>query len=322
MNNLKVLRGLPYLTMIVMLLTMACGGGGGESSMEEEMQSLNEILQVGRQRAVNKENIDWDALTVQVNDTYANTGFEAAVRVFLAAMGDNQSFYGRLSGANIFSSEANCNSSGFGFGGLSTDIGFIQMRTFVGSLAEATFFAGDRHNRARTQDNADIRGWVVDLSTTNGGDLYAQIASLGMFFDRETLGYFINADEEVPWGFANGNAFLRRVGEARTVVTDPYTLMDPNGKLVVVIDLPTAGAGEAALIALKDRPNTLVLGRPTCGLASVTESFSLSNSDFLVLATHYIADSDKETYTDRLQPDESIGNSTDLVERIESFMNE
>lgn len=195
------------------------------------------------------------------------------------------------------------------------------MRAFIGSNQQATLFAGDRHNRARTQDGPDTKGWVIDLTTVNGGNIYPIIASLGPFYQQETLGYFIDADgSEIPWGFSGDAAFVRSPNEKQTVVTDPYTLMYPNTKVVVVVDFPTAGAGEAAMISLKNRPNTLIIGRPSCGLASVTESFTLSNSDILVLATNYIADSSKEVFPGRLMPDEQIGNSPELLTRIEEFI--
>ena len=320
MTQLKRFRYFQLIGILTLALMMACGNSDNGDS-EEELQSLDEILQVAQQRGVNRQNIDWDALDVEMREVYSTDGFDAAVRVFLAALGDNQSFYGRLSGANVFGSSPNCNTEGFDLGGLTEDIGYIQMRAFIGSQAQATFFAGDRHLRARNQDNANLRGWVVDLTTTNGGDIYPQLAALGMFFDRETLGYFINVDEEIPFGYSNGQAYVRSASEPQATVTDPYTLMDPNGKLVVVIDLATAGAGEAALLALKKRPNTMIIGRPSCGLASVTQSFTLSNSDFLVLATHYIGDSERQTYPGRIQPDIQVGNSDDLIREIEAFLN-
>lgn len=320
MTQLKLIRCFLLLGTFSLMLVMACGNSG-DGDTEEDLRSLSEILQVAQQRGVNRQNIDWDALDTEMHEVYNTDGFDAAVSVFLTALGDNQSFYGRLSGANVFASSPNCNTNGFDFGGLADDIGYIEMRAFVGSQAQATLFAGDRHFRARNQDDANIRGWVVDLSTTNGGNIYPQLAALGMFFDRETLGYFINVDEEIPFGYLDGQAYVRSASEPQAIVTDPYTLMDPNGKLVVVIDLATAGAGEAALLALKDRPNTLIIGRPTCGLASVTQSFTLSNSDFLVLATHYIADSERQTFPNRIQPDVQVGNSADLIDEIEAFLN-
>jgi C-terminal processing protease CtpA/Prc len=292
-----------------------------EGNEGEEVLALEEIVQVAQQRSINRHSIDWDALQTEILEVRNSDGFDEAISVFLRALGDNQSFYSRLNGRNIFATEANCSGSGYDFGGLADNIGYIQMRAFLGNNTQATLFAGDRHNRAKTQDGPDTRGWVIDLTTTNGGSIYPVIASLGPFYHQEVLGYFIDADEnQIPWGYADDGAFIRTTAEKQTVVSDPYTLMDSDAKLVVVIDLATAGAGEAALIALKNRPNTLVLGRPTCGLAAVTESFTLSNSDILVLATNYIADSDKQVYPGRLMPDEQIGNTDDLLARIHDFI--
>lgn len=292
-----------------------------DSSVDEDILAIEEVLQVAQQRAVNRLSINWDALRMEMLDTRASTGFDDAIRVFLRALGDNQSFYSRLNGNNIFETEVNCSGGGYDFGGLPDNIGFIQMRSFLGNMQQGSLFAGDRHNRARIQDGPDTKGWVIDLTTVDGGSIYPVIASLGPFYREETLGYFIDADgTEIPWGYSGDGAFVRSPSDKQTVVNEPYTLLDAEAKVVVVTDLPTAGAGEAALISLKNRPNTLIIGRPTCGLASVTESFTLSNSDILVIATNYIADSNKETFTGRLMPDEQIGNSAELLARIESYI--
>lgn len=317
--NLPKLR-FTLLFVTVAMLFFQCGEPE-DSSVDEDILAIEEVLQVAQQRAVNRLSINWDALRTDMLDTRASTGFDDAIRVFLRALGDNQSFYSRLNGNNIFETEANCSGGGYDFGGLPDNVGFIQMRSFLGNMQQGSLFAGDRHNRARIQDGPDTKGWVIDLSTVGGGSIYPIIASLGPFYREETLGYFIDADgTEIPWGYSAGGAFVRSPGDKQTVVNEPYTLLDPDAKVVVVIDLLTAGAGEAALISLKHRPNTLIIGRPTCGLASVTESFTLSNSDILVIATNYIADSNKETFTGRLMPDEQIGNSAELLARIESYI--
>lgn len=306
--------------LIGTVLFLQCGEPE-DSSVDEDVLAIEEVLQVAQQRGINRLSIDWDALRTEMLQVRESQGFDEAIRTFLRAQGDNQSFYSRLNGNNIFESEANCNGGGYDFGGLADNIGYIQMRAFIGSNQQATLFAGDRHNRARTQDGPDTKGWVIDLTTVNGGNIYPIIASLGPFYQQETLGYFIDADgSEIPWGFSGDAAFVRSPNEKQTVVTDPYTLMDPNAKVVVVVDFPTAGAGEAAMISLKNRPNTLIIGRPSCGLASVTESFTLSNSDILVLVTNYIADSSKEVFPGRLMPDEQIGNSPELLTRIQEFI--
>lgn len=309
-----------FFVVLAAALFFQCGEPE-DGSVDEDVQAIEEVLQVAEQKALNRLNIDWGALRTQMLETRASDGFDEAIKLFLRALGDNQSFYSRLNGNNIFETEANCNGDSYDFGGMSDNIGYIQMRSFIGTNQQAIIFAGDRQNRVRIQDGPDTKGWVIDLTTVNGGNIYPVIASLGPFYQQETLGYFIDADgAEIPWGYADDGAFVRSASEKQTVVTDPYTLLDPDEKVVVVIDLPTAGAGEAALISLKSRPNTLIIGRPTCGLASVTESFTLSNSDILVIATNYIADSDKEVFNSRLMPDEQIGNSPELLARIEEYI--
>lgn len=306
------------LPLLVMFL--ACGGSddGPDASTEEEL--LDQLFIAGELRAVNRNTIDWEALRQLVLDTYNTEGYDEAVVVYLNGLGENQSFYSRQNGQTIFGSDIGCTSSGYTFADLDDDIGYIQMRAFVGDIQEATLFSGDRHNRARIQDGPNNKGWVVDLTTTNGGLLTPLLASLGMFYDQETLGYFINDDEEIAFGYTDGRAYIRNASESETRVVDPYTLMNPDAKLVVVIDLVTSGAGEAVVVALKDRPNTLVLGRPTCGISSVTQSFPLSNGDAITLVTHFLGDRDKQTFTSRLQPDVQVGNTNELISRINDFL--
>lgn len=320
---MKLVRSDLRFTLFLLIgasLFLQCGEPE-DSSVDEDILAIEEVLQVAQQRGVNRLSIDWDTLRAEMLEIRASQGFDEAIKTFLRAMGDNQSFYSRLNGNNIFETEANCSGGGYSFTGLADNIGYIQVGTFIGSNEQATLFAGERHDRARAQDGTDTKGWVVDLTTVNGGNLYPIIASLGPFYQQETLGYFIDADgPDIPWGFSGGAAFVRSPDEKQTIVLNPYTLLDPNAKVVVVVDFPTAGAGEAAMISFKNRPNTLIIGRPSCGLASVTESFTLSNSDILVLATNYIADTNKEVFPGRLMPDEQIGNSPELLARIEEYI--
>ncbi len=321
MNHSALTRSFQFLCGISLCLTLACGAGDDGPSAETEQQSLNEMIQVGQQVALNRNNIDWDAVTQRVNDTYAEEGFDEAVVVFLDALNDKQSLFARQEGFTLFPSNAACTASPFDLGDLPDDVGFIDMRTFVGSAADATLYAGDRHNRARSQDRDDLKGWVLDLSDITAGEIFPQVAALGFFFDRETLGYLINSNEEIPWGYTDGKAYLRNTSEVQAEVADPYTLLDPNGKLVVITDLTTASPGEAVVLALSQRPNTLILGRPTCGKATVAQSFSLSNGDFVVISTFYLSDSERNTFPGRIDPDIQVGNSNDLLQEMESFFN-
>lgn len=311
-----------FALTVIFLVSGSCKGSD-DNNMGEELQAIDEILQVAEQVAVNRFSIDWDEARQLMQNTYEDDGFDEAVSVFLNLLEDNrQSFFNKGNGVIISNANGSCNTDGFSLSGLDEDIGYIQMRSFIGSQPQATLYAGDRHNRARTQDKSDIKGWVVDLTTTSGGEVYPQLAALGMFFDQETLGYFVSPDEEIVFGYKDGSAYLRSPEEAQATVVDPYTLMNPEGKLIVVMDLSTAGAGEVAVLTLKDRPNTLILGRPSCGQSAVTQAFTLSNGGILVLATHFAADANKQIYSSRLQPDEQIGNSGDLIARINEWLSE
>lgn len=321
MNKSAFNKTIPFLCGLMFCLSLACGDSDGDNSAAVELQSLDEMLQVGQQVAINRANIDWDALTTEVNDTYAAEGFDEAVLVFLSALNDRQSLYATQNGTTIFPPGSACTADPFSLADLPSDIGFIDMRPFIGSAAEATLYAGDRHNRAFTQDSPNLRGWVVDLTDITGGEIFPQIAALGMFYDRQTLGYLINSDEEIPWGYLDGVTYLRSPSEVQVEVVDPYTLSDPDAKLVVITDLSTGSAGEAVVLALSQRPNTLILGRPTCGKATIAQSFSLSSGDFVVLSVYFLSDSERNTYPGRINPDEQVGNDTDLINRIESFMN-
>lgn len=249
-----------------------------EDPVVDLSSALEEVYNIAHTNSINRYDIDWAALRQQMIDAESDLGFVAGLRTLLRNLADNHSFYQTATGQYIGESNADCSGDGFDLSALPKDIGYVRVEAFSGSQPEGEVLAASIQSQIREQDSPNIKSWVVDLSYNLGGNMYPMIAGLGPFYTQDTLGYFIDPDgEEISWGYKGNGSRVNRDYSIITQVADPYTIIDPAKKLVVLVDNPTASSGEAAAISFAGRSNTLLLGRPSCGLSTANSAFDISN---------------------------------------------
>ena len=284
---------------------------------------LEEAFNIAQNNSLNRLTIDWTELRARVSQAENNGNFEQGIRALLIGLADNHSFYRRTIGGTIYESEISCITRGFDLTDLPDDIGYVRVDGFSGNSTEGVNLATSIQNSIAGQDGPHLKGWVVDLSRNLGGNMYPMVAGLGPFYNQEVLGFFIGPDgSEFPWGYANGSSFLSSRGNQQVTVAQPYELIDPNTKVVVIIDDATASSGEATTTSFIGRPNTLILGRPTCGLSTVNNGFPLSNGDTFILTVATMADRNRQTYGGEIMPDEVTNTSVELKARIIEWLDE
>ena len=284
---------------------------------------LEEAFNIAQNNSLHRLTINWSELREKVSQADKNGDFEQAIRVLLRGLADNHSFYRTADGSFYSESDRLCTGSGYDFTGLPDDIGYLQVRDFSGSQQQSISLANAIQNRIREQDSLNLKGWVVDLTLNLGGNMYPMIAGLGPLYTQETLGYFIDSEGlENRWGYSGGGSFLGDPEFSAVQVDSLYILSDPDAKVVVVIGNRTASSGEATAISFIGRPNTLFLGRPTCGASTANRTFNLSNGDTFILTVATMADRNKQPYGEEILPDEAIDSSDALKARIIEWLDE
>ena len=75
------------------------------------------------------------------------------------------------------------------------------------------------------------------------------------------------------------------------------------------------GAGEATLIAFRQRPDIKSFGQPTCGLSTANTTNTLSDGGTFTITTAVMANCNKTRFGDSIPPDEVITDQSQMIQR-------
>jgi carboxyl-terminal processing protease len=159
--------------------------------------------------------------------------------------------------------------------------------------------------RARTaiaaQRDSGACGWVVDLRTNGGGNMWPMLGALRPLLGEAPLGAFRSPTDTMVWS-------ARGIGAA----VDPYgpafaPLPDLTAAPVAVLTGPrAASSGEAVATAFRGRPATRTFGTPTAGLSTANRGFSLPGGGSLVMTVSVYVDRTGKEYGHEMLPDEQV----------------
>jgi len=279
---------------------------------------IEELIRILEAHSINRLTIDWARFR---NDVLAQAGaaqtvpdIYPAIREALRLLGDGHTSYRSATGTVIFVPARTCGASGAGVPTTPSTIGYVKVGAFNGSGPAAAAFANAIQGAIRTSDRPGLAGWIVDLRGNGGGNMWPMVAGVGPIIGEGVLGYFINpAGVENVWEYRdgaswNGGVILQRVDA-------PYTLIRQRPKAAVLVDNGIASSGEAVVIAFKQRPDTRFFGAATCGLSTANSGFTLSDGAQLILTVAVMADRTKARYGDSVQPDETVTDTPQMIER-------
>lgn len=274
---------------------------------------LNELLDIMEVNSINRYKIDWSDFRTKVfgkaksaqtiQDTYP------AIREALILLGDNHSSYynaDEIINATefIFVGTLECDFQNIVNPSLPENIGYVKINSFTGASNSAAgiSFAQQIQDQIINQDNLDIIGWIVDLRSNGGGNMWPMVAGIGPILGEGTAGYFIDPDDnQTSWGFLNGSSVIN--GTTVTELSNSYELAVPNPKVAVLLDKGVVSSGEVMAISFIGRENTKSFGTSTCGASTGNDSFILSDNSTLILTTVYLADRNKNLYGIPIEPD-------------------
>lgn len=186
-------------------------------------------------------------------------------------------------------------------------IGYIRTATYSGSDPDG--HAQEYHDIIRENDTAATCGWVVDMRSNPGGNMWPMLAGVGPILGEGHPGVFIDAEGvRTPWYYQDGVAGVERgaTRQAITRVARPYRLRRPDPPVAVITGINTASAGEAVTIAFRGRPYARSFGLMTRGLPTANSSYEMTDGGTVVLTTAWEADRTGTVYRDRIDPDEVI----------------
>ena len=233
----------------------SCSDDEPNINSDKPEKFLNEVLDVMEANSINRYKIDWSDFRTKVfekvigaetiQDTYPG------IREALVFLGDNHSSYIKPDGSIIFVGNLQCDNQTIANPSLPENVGYVKVNSFSGSSnsAAAISFAQEIQDQIRNEDQLDIIGWIVDLRSNGGGNMWPMIAGIGPILGEGTAGYFIDPDNnQTSWGFLNGSSVVN--GNTVTQLSNSYELIVPNPKVAVLLNNGIASSGEVMASAV------------------------------------------------------------------------
>lgn len=185
---------------------------------------------------------------------------------------------------------------------LTGNIGYVRIPwVFTGDSTQIQMVADSIHGIIRQVDVTHPSRWIVDLRGNTGGNCWPMIAGLGALIGNGNYGFFISTTDTTAWSYRDGVALSG--GESVVKVSRPYTVVNDNPKIAVLIDSNTASSGEIVALSCKGMLNTRFFGMPTGGFTTANASFTMPDSSLLFLASSFEADRTGQVYRGKIAPD-------------------
>jgi carboxyl-terminal processing protease len=284
---------------------------------------LDEVLGLMQAHAMNRLTIDWSTLRTTalaqapaaqtVADTYP------AITTAVRLLGESHSSFQTPTGFVITERTRICFAPPAGSPAVPATIGYVKVTGFSGRDAAATAFANGLQRAIMAADRDDLIGWIVDLRSNGGGNMWPMVAGVGPVIGEGVAGYFIDpTGVENPWEYRDGASWDTGVAQQR--VDAPYRLRRERPRVAVLTDGGVASSGEATVIAFRARPDTRSFGTPTCGLSTAIENYAMSDGASLNLAISVMADRTRTKYGFTIAPDELVTDPAQVVERAIAWL--
>ena len=170
--------------------------------------------------------------------------------------------------------------------------------------------------RIREQDDGKRCGWVVDLRSNGGGNMWPMLLGMGPLLGdadgADPVGMFLLADKRQPWAYREGAVWL----DGKAVVgsrNTQYMLRNPGAPVAVLFGPRTASSGEASVLAFRGRAASHSFGQPSAGYSTANTPQRLPDGSLLLLTGSVIADRNGVGDGNRLQPDVTVGAGQDAA---------
>ena len=186
---------------------------------------LNSIIELARVNSINRLTIDWTAYR---NAVFAEAGsaqtiaeLMPAIRVAITLLRDGHSSYRSASGATIFVALRSCSAPRAGAARHYRRTSPRSRSAHSAARTEqANAYARQIQNAISAADRDDLIGWIVDLRSNGGGNMWPMIAGLGPILGEGPLGYFIGpTGSETVWEYRERRLRFRKLrgqhGDAR-----------------------------------------------------------------------------------------------------------
>lgn len=268
-----------------------------------------EVYRLMKEHVITRNEIDWLALKVStlqiLGDSPTLQERNEAISHLLIQTKTNHSFYRDVySDRIIYESVLNCRVAVENLHPQKNDIGYIKVDSFSNSDKEMiTNFAQSIADQLIKEDKRQLKGWIVDLTHNNGGNMWPMLAGLSPLLGNGVHGFFISPDgKSIKWGTHNGRSILGN--RVKASLKQQYRVKNKEIPIAVLVSKQTASSGEAVLVSFKGFKKSRFFGQHSCGQSTSNRRFLLKNGDQLLLTTSTFADRYETAYGGSILVDE------------------
>lgn len=308
-----MLRIFKKITLLALWTSLSFSVCSKDKNLDPHTALVLEIYDLMQAHVLTKEQIDWQTLKQDTLGLLGNTptlqNRDQAIFHLVKASKTNHTFFrNHQTGKVIFYSDLKCKSEISDTRAdkdIPEDIGYLSVPGFVGGdRQKSNIFSRSLQSQIKQQDNAELKGWIIDLTSNSGGNMWPMLAGLTPILGNNSLGQFVTTDGSVTtWGAYNGRLLRNNTNTIYSV--DSYKLKSKDLPIAVLTSKRTASSGEASLIALKALPNTRTFGENSCGQSTANKSYQLSTGDALILTVSVMADKHGNPYGSSIHADVS-----------------
>ena len=281
----------------------------------ESRRYLTDVLDVMQERALVRDQVDWPSLRQKVfaaaQGTQAVEETHAAIQYALTLLGDPHSSFMPATpsvdkGKDDVPAEPRVPE--FESTLLQARFGYLDLPGFPGGVGAelANAYATRLQGTIEGLEAAGACGWIIDLRSGAGGNMWPVLAGLGPLLGDGEVGRCATPSGETgSWWYRDGKAGVAETIKAATAKAAIH-LQDPAPPIAVLISEQTASSGEAIAIALSGRSNGRTFGEQTAGLATANGGVALPDGSLLVLTLCAMEDRNGNRFPDGIAPEVAV----------------
>ncbi|WP_427914824.1 S41 family peptidase [Ramlibacter sp. MMS24-I3-19] len=147
-------------------------------------------------------------------------------------------------------------------------------------------FAADLREALEAKTQESQCGLVIDLRNNGGGNMWPMLVGISALFPDQVLGQFVTAEGAKSWSARDG---IINLGDYPVMgsIAGAHLRDVP---VAVLIGPHAASSGEAVAIALRSRPRTVLVGRPTADYVTANRVLELRDGAYVAVSASRMAD--------------------------------
>ncbi len=270
--------------------------------------SLEQTLALAKSRAYFSRNVDWATVEPEARSiaTHPAIGEDGAIRFVLQSLKDRHSFLQPKTTQPpqyVASNEPNRRMKPIAqFEGVEAGVGVLSVNGWTGdgnASTSAALLVRTTLLEALTKNECGV---IVDFSANIGGNMWPMVVGLAPLLTDGNLGFFRDSKDQ--------DAVIAKSGDSVTISGSqqvPASTALPQTrasirKVAIILGPASASSGEIVPILFASQGNTRTFGKPTRGIHSANEMFTLPNGGMLALTTAVTLDRNKKVIDGPIRP--------------------